>query len=152
MAVTPQSMLLANTWRTSVLAGLACWLISYAAAAEDATGQSLDEATAAADVRRGRLLFLQCRACHSLSEADGHLVGPNLNALFGAVAGKKAGFVYSETAAESKVVWTSETLDRFLEQPSDFFPGTKMAFAGIPDAKDRRDLIGYLKTELTSGQ
>ena len=96
---------------------------------------------------RGRLLFLQCRACHSLNQDDGHLVGPNLAGMFGQVAGKRDGFVYSESAAETEVVWTEATLDEFLARPNDFFPGTKMAFAGIADAEDRKQLIEYLMIE-----
>lgn len=100
-----------------------------------------------ASTRRGKLLFLQCRACHALNLEDGHRVGPNLAGLFGSVAGSRDGFVYSEALASSDLVWTEEALDAFLTRPDDYFPGTKMAFGGISDPEDRRQLIAYLKTE-----
>lgn len=115
--------------------------VGHAVAAAQ-SGQSV-----AANSRRGMLLFLQCRACHSVNEADGHLVGPNLSGLFGAVAGKKEDFVYSESATASDIVWSAETLDEFLARPNDFFPGTKMAFAGIESDADREALIAYLRDQ-----
>jgi cytochrome c len=37
-------------------------------------------------------------------------------------------------------------MSKYLESPLSFMPGTKMAFAGIKDAQDRKDLIAYLRT------
>ena len=107
--------------------------------------RSLPDSAAA---RRGELLFLQCRACHSLNRDDSHRVGPNLAGLFGSVAGMRQGFVYSEGMAASGLVWTEETLDRFLTRPNDLFPGTKMAFGGMSDAEDRRLLIAYIGAQV----
>ena len=114
-----------------------------------ATAQEIDgSAMSAAEVRRGSLLFLQCRACHALDSADGHRVGPNLSGLFGSVAGKKDGFVYSDAVAGSELVWSEAALNEFLARPDDYFPGTKMVFAGMPNEQDRRQLIAYIKSEL----
>ena len=41
--------------------------------------------------------------------------------------------------------WTNKTLDKWLKSPADFAPGNSMAFAGVPAAKDRADLIAYLQ-------
>jgi cytochrome c len=43
-------------------------------------------------------------------------------------------------------VWTDEVLFKYLENPLSFMPGTKMAFAGLKDAQDRKDVIAYLKS------
>lgn len=43
-------------------------------------------------------------------------------------------------------VWTEANLDSYLTKPQAYVKGTKMAFAGIPDAKKRKDVIAYLKT------
>ena len=43
-------------------------------------------------------------------------------------------------------MWTEDNLDRYLENPREFLTGGRMAFAGVPSAEDRADLIAYLKT------
>ena len=42
--------------------------------------------------------------------------------------------------------WTDKDIDKWIKSPADFIPGNAMAFAGIANAKDRGDLIEYLKT------
>lgn len=96
-------------------------------------------------IRRGKLMFLKCRACHSLTEDGGHQTGPNLYGLFGATVGKKEGFVYSEALTASNAVWSEETLDQFLKKPTEYLPGTKMAFIGMPKDTNRQALIAYLR-------
>jgi cytochrome c len=43
------------------------------------------------------------------------------------------------------MVWDEGTLDRFLENPTKFLPGTRMGYAGIKNAQERADLIAFLK-------
>lgn len=116
------------------------------AAPQVAVAESAPGTTSTAS-RRGELLFLQCRACHSLNREDGHRVGPNLAGLFGNVAGSREEFIYSDVIASSGLVWTEKALDEFLARPNDFFPGTKMAYAGLPNAENRRQLIAYIKSQ-----
>ena len=44
--------------------------------------------------------------------------------------------------------WTEANLDKYLKSPADYAPGNAMAFAGIPNAKDRADVVAYLKTKV----
>ncbi len=96
---------------------------------------------------RGKTLFLQCRACHSLGEGGPNRVGPNLFGIFGSKAGIVPGFSYSDVMANSDLVWTTEAMDEWLKQPSKFMPGNRMIFFGIPEAQDRADLMTYLRQE-----
>ena len=57
---------------------------------------------------------------------------------------------------KNSLKWTDANLDKYLKSPADFAPGklmaddivgNAMAFAGLPNAKDRADLIAYLKKE-----
>jgi cytochrome c len=51
----------------------------------------------------------------------------------------------------SVIVWTRENLDRYVAAPAAVVKGTFMTFQGVPDARDRADLIAYLATTGTTG-
>lgn len=115
-----------------------------AAPAEEAP---VDFATllASADAAAGETVFRKCAACHKLDGTDG--VGPHLNGIVGRLHAAVPGFAYSEAnLALAAEPWTPEALDGFIEDPRGYMPGTKMAFAGIPDAQDRANLIAFLAT------
>jgi cytochrome c len=101
---------------------------------------------AAQDAARGQLLFLQCRACHTVKAGDPHKVGPNLNGFLKRQGGSAPGFRYSAAFAKAKPAWTDASLDRWLTRPGAMVPGTTMAFAGVAKPADRTALITYLKT------
>jgi cytochrome c len=111
----------------------------------------VDPRFADADVERGATLSLACVVCHTLRPGENHMLGPNLGHVFGAAAGKKAGFSYSGALAESGLVWTPQALDAWLAEPASFVPGTTMVFAGYSASDDRRDLIAYLLRATDSG-
>jgi cytochrome c len=101
----------------------------------------------AGDLDNGRRVFARCRSCHTITEGGPNMTGPNLYGVFGQQAGAHAGFNYSAAMKEAEFVWDGERLDHWLENPRTFMKGTKMSFAGIPDATDRRDVIAFLKVE-----
>jgi cytochrome c len=96
-------------------------------------------------VRRGRLLYIQCRACHEVAAGQPHRVGPNLHGFLGQPAASRAGFNYSAALRDAKLAWDRDTLDRWLERPAGLVPGNTMAFVGVPRAEDRAALIAYLE-------
>ena len=96
----------------------------------------------------GAEVFKKCRACHDVGPESKNKVGPVLNDIVGRKAGTIEGFTYSEAnkAAGGKgLTWTEDVLLKYLENPLTFMPGTKMAFAGLKDEQDRKDLIAFLK-------
>ena len=99
-------------------------------------------ASAAPDAVRGEQIYARCQACHALSYDR---VGPHHCGLFGRTAGSVPGFAYSPAMKGSRIVWNDKTLDRFLTSPLKMVPGTAMTYDGVPDAKDRADLLAYLK-------
>ena len=75
------------------------------------------------------------------------MTGPNLHGVFGRQVGALPGYNYSDAVRQADFVWDGEQLDHWLENPRTFLRGTKMSFAGIADAQDRRDVIAFLKVE-----
>jgi cytochrome c len=120
--------------RLSVSAALACaFALAQPVHAEDIAS--------AGDPVRGAAIYERCGACHSL---DRDRTGPRHCGLFGRKAGSVPGFHYSRAMKQSNIVWTPETLDKFLENPRKDVPGTAMTYAGIKDPKERADVIAYL--------
>ena len=104
-------------------------------------GALLVAALATGDPKAGEALYPRCLACHALAYDR---VGPRHCGLIGRRAGSVAGFDYSDAMKHSKLTWTRENLERFLADPLGTVPGTTMTYAGVPDAKERADLIAYL--------
>ena len=99
---------------------------------------------AGGDAAKGENIFKSlCMACHSLSA---HSTGPALGGLAGENIASQDGFAYSSALSQKATIkWTDGNLDKWLKAPADFAPGNSMAFAGIASAKDRADLIAFLK-------
>ncbi len=96
----------------------------------------------------GPRIFQRCYACHSLDPAERNLSGPTLRGIFGRRAGTLNGFDYSPALREAGghgLVWTDETLDRFLEDPDEVVPGVRMGGVRLRDAAERGALIQWLK-------
>jgi cytochrome c2 len=125
---------------------LAC--LGAVAAVSVALGAPVSAAAQEGNPDEGAEVFKKCRACHDVGPDAKNKVGPLLNDIVGRKAGTVEGFPYSEankTAGGKGLVWTEEVLLKYLENPLVFMPGTKMAFAGLKDEQDRKDLIAYLK-------
>ena len=93
----------------------------------------------------GKRMFIRCAACHTVSATGPRKVGPHLQGIVGRKAGAVAGFSYSPAMKASKVTWSEESLDKWLQRPQAVIPGTTMAFAGMAKPEERKALIAYLK-------
>jgi cytochrome c len=100
--------------------------------------------SAHADVKRGEKLFEECRACHTL-EGDTSSVGPDLHGVFGRRAGAREDFRYSPALKKSGITWSRQTLDAYVADPQKAVPANRMPYGGMPEAKDRADLMDYLQ-------
>jgi cytochrome c len=103
-------------------------------------------AQTAGNPAKGKTLFLQCVACHSVNPGAPHKVGPNLSAIAGAKSASRPGYKYSKALTDSKIVWNDAKLNAFIAKPSGMVPGTKMVFGGIADPAKRADIVAYIKT------
>ena len=112
-------------------------------------------AYAAGDAAKGKKVFNKCRACHKVV-AGKKAVGPNLNGMFGRKAGTLEGFKFSKdmkAAGEKGLVWNDENFLEYMANPKAYIGSkigkkkakTRMAFNGLKKAKDRENLLAYLK-------
>ena len=108
------------------------------------------EPYASANRSRGERQAMLCKACHSLDRGGRNMIGPALYGFIGTNVGTRQGFEYSAVMRNADFVWTPAALDAWLAQPGRFLPGNRMTFAGVPDQKDRADLIAYLIEATTS--
>jgi cytochrome c len=113
---------------------------------EPPVDQGSPSETASATTSDGApVAFAQCKTCHSV-EPGKHGIGPSLHAIYGTKAGELAGFTFSAAMKNSGLTWDDATLDAYLTAPMKTIPGTKMSYAGLPDAAKRKEVIEYLKT------
>ncbi|MBK0326685.1 c-type cytochrome [Rhodobacteraceae bacterium F11138] len=88
----------------------------------------------------------KCSICHSLDPGSARRAGPTLYQVFGRSAGAVADYQYSETLAESDIIWTEDSINALFDLgPDHYIPGSKMPMQRITDPKDRDDLIAYLR-------
>ena len=106
---------------------------------------SVGAASAEGDAAAGEKVFKKCMACHDIGPDAKNKVGPVLNGLIGRKSGTVEGFAYSDANKNAAVTWTEETFLKYIEDPRAFMPGNKMAFAGLKDEQDRKDVLAYIK-------
>lgn len=97
----------------------------------------------AQDAAAGKAVFAQCTACHSVDGSNG--VGPSLQGVVGRKVGTFPGFRFSRAMKAAGTTWDATSLDGYIADPQKALPGNVMPFSGVPDAKQRADLIAYLK-------
>jgi cytochrome c len=103
-------------------------------------------AAGAQDAAAGETVFKRfCVACHSV-EAGKNKIGPALFGVIGRTSGTAPGFVYSDSMKRAAIVWSAETLDKYLADPKGLVPANKMIFAGVKKPEERQALISYLAT------
>jgi len=101
-------------------------------------------AFAQGDPAKGEKRFEECAACHTL-EAGKNGVGPSLKGVFERTSGQAPDFLYSPAMRRAKIRWTPQTVEEFIGDPQKMVPANRMPYAGMPEAKDRADLIAYLQ-------
>lgn len=102
---------------------------------------------AKADVAKGEDYVKKvCTACHTFNEGGKAAIGPNLYGIVGNKHAHMQGFNYSKALESIKGPWTYQALNEWLHKPSEYAPGTRMAFAGIKNDQLRADVIDYLHT------
>src|SRR5262249_14501054 len=100
---------------------------------------------------RGERMYRACVACHSL-EPDRNMTGPSLAEIWNRKAGSLASFPrYSPALKSAGIIWNDDTLDAWIKDPQHFIPGNTMTFPGMKDARQRADLLAFLKDATQPG-
>ena len=92
--------------------------------------------------KSGEQIFAaRCAGCHAF---DRDKEGPRLGGVYGRPAAAVESFEYSKALKSSKLVWTGETLDKWLTDPDKLVPNNDMGFH-VESAEERQALILFLK-------
>jgi cytochrome c len=96
----------------------------------------------------GRIFARECAQCHQIGEGAANRIGPQLNRVFDRRAGSLDGFNYSRPLRRmgaDGLVWKLDTLDAYIANPRALVSGTRMAYRGLSDARERADLLAFLR-------
>ncbi|MDB4846387.1 cytochrome c family protein [Candidatus Pelagibacter sp.] len=96
------------------------------------------------NVEHGKKVFKKCAACHSINKDGGNKIGPALYNVVGRAVGGVSDYKYSKSLISYGKEWSFEELNGFLIKPASWIKGTKMAYAGLKEEKDRASVIMYL--------
>jgi cytochrome c len=97
----------------------------------------------AADIEHGKQVFQTCAACHT-DKPDA--LGPNLVGVLGRKAGSRDDFRYSNAMQRAGFTWDAANLKQYLADPQAKVKGNRMPFSGLPNSKDRDDVVAYIAT------
>ncbi len=106
----------------------------------------IENLLASASVDKGAQTAKQCGICHNFQEGQGAKVGPDLYGVVGRAVASVPGFNYSAALKAKGGTWTFDEMNKWLLKPSADVPGTAMTFAGLPNEKQRADVIAYLNS------
>ena len=99
----------------------------------------------AEDLAAGATSFKKCAPCHDVGPTAKNKVGPVLNGLDGRKSGSIAGYSYSDANKGSGITWNEASFLEYIKDPKAKIPNTKMAFAGIKNDDEAKNLWAYLK-------
>lgn len=115
---------------------------------EKPAGDDLPALLAKADAKHGEEVAKKCGLCHNFEKGGPNMIGPNLYGVLGRKIASHEGYEYSDALKAKQGNWDYESINKMITNPGEYVSGTKMAiFPGLPDAKDRADVLAFLRTK-----
>jgi cytochrome c len=103
-------------------------------------------ALAAGNAANGAELFKRCMVCHTTDKGGPNRVGPNLFGVVGRKAGTLPGYSYSSAMKSYGIIWSEDSLAKYVAAPGTVVQGTKMPFGGFSQPQQANDVAAYLAT------
>ena len=99
-------------------------------------------------VKHGKKVFKKkCISCHTIAKGEKNKVGPAIFGIIGKKSGSVSNYKYSKALLAHGKTWSFEEINAFLTKPQAHVKGTKMAFGGISNEKDRASVILFMNSE-----
>ena len=117
-----------------------------------APAEPIEKLLQTASKEKGEAAAKKCAACHTFAKGEPNKVGPNLFGIVGDHKGEGRGFNFSAAMKGKGGTWSIDDLNKFIDNPKGFVPGTAMGFAGIQKDSERADLLVYLNSLSDSPQ
>ena len=129
--------------------GLEAAVVSTSSNSEKKVEEKIDinQLLALGDLVHGEKVFKKCSACHMIVSGGKNMIGPNLWGVIGRTAGSVSDYKYSKAMVAYAKQWSFEEMNNYLIKPQAYIKGTKMAFAGLRNEKDRASVILYLNSK-----
>jgi cytochrome c len=128
-------LVIAGCLVVGIAAGTAIGLVRFETAGETETPMTQTQALQLRPPEETfNPVFEPCAHCHQIGKGARNSTGPVLTGVIGREAASTS-YPYSQAMRSSGLVWDETTLRAFIKNPHQLVPGTRMAFAGLPDEK-----------------
>jgi len=121
--------------------------VSTASSTKDSSSVELVDITALlamGNLDDAKKVWKKCSACHSIKKGGKNKIGPALYNVLGRNAAGLDNYKYSKALMAYGKTWSFEEMNGFLKKPQAYIKGTKMAFAGLKNEKDRASILLFM--------